>query len=265
MGKVVNMFKIRYSWGKTGNDLLAKDSSGKWIRFPYTYNIGTSGTFNFADINASAKTWEGMHYTSISSPDVSWEISTKQDLGIDFSFFNDKLTGAVDYFFERREGIYKQRNSIPYEVGIEYVPSANVGIVEAKGFDGNFALKQRIGKIDFTLRGNITYSKNEIIEYDEENTIYEYKLYKGDRVNQAKGYLALGLFKDYDDIRNSPKQSGDIMPGDIKYADINGDGLINSGDIVNIGSTTKPNLVYGFGVSANMERTGCQCTLPRCR
>ena len=72
-------------------------------------------------------------------------------------------------------------------------------------------------------------------------------------MNQATGYLALGLFKDYDDIRNSPKQSGDIMPGDIKYADINGDGLINSGDIVAIGSTTKPNLVYGFGLSAKWK------------
>ena len=248
MGKTINMFKIRYSWGKTGNDVLEKG-----LRFPYTYNIDTSGSFNFSDINSAAKTWNGRHYSSIASANVSWEVSTKQDLGIDFSFFNDKLTGAVDYFFEHREGIYKARNSIPYEVGVEYTPKANVGIVEAKGFDGNFALKQKIGKVNFTLRGNITYSKNEIIEYDEENTIYEYKLKRGQRVNQATGYLALGLFKDYDDIRNSPKQSGDIMPGDIKYADINGDGLINSGDIVAIGSTTKPNLVYGFGLSAKWK------------
>ena len=268
MGKWLNMFKIRYSWGKTGNDLLAKDSSGKWLRFMYLYQIDNSGSFNFADINTGAKKWDGKHYSSISSPDVSWEVSTKQDLGIDFSLFNDKLTGAIDYFFEHRDGIYKTRNSVPYEVGIENAPKANVGIVEARGFDGNFALKQKIGKVNFTLRGNITYSKNKILEYDEENTIYDYKQYQGYRVNQARGYIALGLFKDYEEIRNSaiPTKSmltyskgedknkvQQIMPGDIKYKDVNGDGVIDSGDIVAIGATTKPNIVYGFGLSAKWK------------
>ena len=260
LGKLINMFKIRYSYGKTGNDYLGND-----VRFPYLYSIGNSGNFNFADINTSAKLWDGKHYTSISSPNVSWEIATKQDLGIDFSFFNDKLSGAIDYFYEHRDGIYMTRSSVPYEVGIESTPKANVGIVEAKGFDGNLTFKQQIGKVNFTLRGNITYSKNEILERDEENTIYEYKLDQGHRVNQAKGFIALGLFKDYEEIRNSPKQEfkytkGEengkvqkIMPGDIKYKDINGDGVIDSGDIVAIGATTKPNLIYGFGLSAKWK------------
>lgn len=119
---------------------------------------------------------------------------------------SDRLSGAIDYFYERREGIYMERKSVPYEVGLESNPKANVGIVEAKGFDGHFAWKQKIGKVDFTLRGNMTYSKNKIIERDEENTIYEYKLDQGHRVNQATGFIALGLFKDYEEIRNSPKQ-----------------------------------------------------------
>lgn len=262
MGKWLNMFKVRYSWGKTGNDLLAKDSSGNWLRFMYLYNIDNSGSFNFSDINTSAKTWDGKHYSSISSPDVSWEVSTKQDLGIDFSLFNDKLTGAIDYFYEHRDGIYMSRDFVPYEVGLENTPKANVGAVEARGFDGNFALKQKLGKVDFTFRGNITLSKNKILEYDEENTIYKYKLNQGYRVNQARGYIALGLFKDYEEIRNSAiptlkyrkgEDAGkvqQIMPGDIKYKDVNGDGVIDSGDIVAIGATTKPNLVYGFGLSA---------------
>ena len=119
------------------------------------------------------------------------------------------------------------RSYIPYEVGIDNASKANVGIVEAKGFDGHFAFKQKLGKVNFTLRGNITFSKNEVIEKDEENTIYEYKLAQGHRVNQARGLIALGLFKDYEEIRNSPKQTfGEVMPGDIKYKDVNGDGVI---------------------------------------
>lgn len=190
----------------------------------------------------------------MASPAISWEVATKQDLGIDFSFFNDKLTGEIDYFKERRDGIYMTRSYIPYEVGIGNASKANVGIVEAKGFDGHLAFKQKFGKVNFTLRGNITFSKNEVIEKDEENTIYEYKLAQGHRVNQARGLIALGLFKDYEEIRNSPKQTfGEVMPGDIKYKDINGDGIIDSNDRVAIGATTRPNLVYGFGFSAKWK------------
>ena len=140
--------------------------------------------------------------------------------------------------------------------------------MKSQGFDGNFTFKQKIGKVDFTLRGNITYSKNEILERDEENTIYTYKLDEGHRVNQAKGFIALGLFKDYEEIRNSPKQEFkytktqngftkddiyELMPGDIKYKDVNGDGIIDDNDKVAIGATVKPNLIYGFGLSAKWK------------
>ena len=99
----------------------------------------------------------------------------------------------------------------------------------------------------------MTYSKNEILERDEENTIYWYKMQEGHRVNQAMGLVALGLFKDYEEIRNWPKQFGDVMPGDIKYKDINGDGVIDDNDKVAIGATKKPNFTYGFGVSAKWK------------
>lgn len=116
-------------------------------------------------------------------------------------------------------------------------PYANVGIVEARGFDGNLSFRHKIDKVDLTIRGNMTYSKNEILERDEENTVYWYKMQEGHRVDQAMGLVALGLFKDYEEIRNWPKQFGDVMPGDIKYKDINGDGVIDDNDKVAIGAT----------------------------
>lgn len=256
----MNMFKIRYSYGKTGNDYL-----GKNVRFPYLYDIGSGSSYNFADVSVGANSWTGKYFSNVASPTVSWEVATKQDLGIDFSLFNDKLSGSVDYFHEQRDDIYMERKSVPYEVGLESNPKANVGSVKAQGFDGNFALKYKVGAVNLTLRGNITYSKNEILERDEENTIYTYKNEKGHRVGQAKGFVAMGLFKDYEEIRNSPKQeftysktqngykSGDvyeIMPGDIRYKDVNGDGVIDDADKVAIGATVKPNLIYGFGFSA---------------
>ena len=263
VGEWINMFKIRYSWGKTGNDNLRINNSE--IRFPYLYDIGSGSGYNFANYGSTVGNWDGLYYTSVASTDASWEIATKQDLGIDFSFFNDKLTGTVDYFYEEREGIFMSRDYLPFLTGLENHPTANVGKTKAQGFDGNFALKQKIGNVDLTIRGNMTYSKNEILEYDEENTIYSYKLNQGHRINQAMGYVAMGLFKDYDDIRNSAKQEFtyskgvlngqvfNVAPGDIKYKDINGDGIINSDDRVAIGATTKPNLTYGFGISARWK------------
>lgn len=246
----VNMLKIRYSHGKTGNDNLGND-----VRFPYLYTIEQmeGGGYNFGDYGSS-NTWDGMRYSSVASQNVSWEIATKKDLGIDYSFFNDRFNGTVDLFHERREGIYMTRNYLPGYVGLESTPSANVGEVVAKGFDGNFTFKQKINEVNLTLRGNLTYSKNEIIEKDEENTIYKYRLEEGNRVNQARGLVDLGLFKDYEDIRNSPRQTfGDVMPGDIKYKDVNGDGIVDDTDIVAIGATTKPNLIYGFGASGSWK------------
>lgn len=258
--KWMNMFKLRYSYGKVGNDNLGN------TRFPYLYDIETmtrkdgnntvdTGGYNFGDYQFN-RYYGGMRYSSLSSTNVTWEIATKHDLGIDFSFFNDKLSGSVDYFNEKREGIYMLRQYLPGIVGIESNPSANVGKVTSEGFDGHFTFRQKLGAVGLTIRSNITYSKNEIIDRDEENNYYWYKMQKGHRVDQARGLIALGLFKDYDDIRNSPVQdfSGyKVMPGDIKYKDVNGDGKIDSNDQVAIGATTKPNLIYGFGISANWK------------
>ena len=247
--KWINMFKIRYSYGKVGNDNLG-------TRFPYLYSIGGRDTsYQWADVGQS-KSYTGMGYTALANNDVTWEIATKHDLGLDLALFNDKFSLTVDYFNEEREGIYMTRNYVSYMVGLNgLAPRANVGKVSSEGFDGNFALNQKFGEWDLTLRGNITYSKNTILDRDEENAYYKYQLQKGYRVNQARGLIADGLFTDYDDIRNSPKQTfGDVMPGDLKYKDVNGDGIIDGGDNVAIGATEKPNLIYGVGLSARWKQ-----------
>ena len=246
--KWINMFKIRYSYGKVGNDNLGS-------RFPYLYTIaGRDSSYQWADLGYN-KSYTGMGYTALANNYVTWEVATKHDLGIDLALFNDKFSLTVDYFNESREGIYMSRNYVSSMVGLNgLVPTANVGKVDSEGFDGNFALRHKFGEWDLTLRGNITYSKNTIIDRDEENAYYKYQLQKGYRVNQARGLIAMGMFKDYDDIRNSPRQNfGDVMPGDIKYKDVNGDGVVDGGDVVAIGATEKPNLIYGVGLSARWK------------
>lgn len=246
----LEMFKIRYSWGKVGNDNLGGE------RFPYLYTIGGESIPGYNWGTASyARSYNGLHYTQVASPFVTWEVAEKSDLGVDISLFRNKFSMTVDYFTENRSGIFMTRNFLPQITGLESNPRANVGAVEARGFDGNFEFKENVGQVNITLRGNVTYSKNEVLERDEENKVYPYQYERGYRVDQRKGLIALGLFKDYDDIRNSPKQEfGIYQPGDIKYKDVNGDGVVNNGDIVAIGATTRPNLIYGMGASFSYKK-----------
>ena len=259
----LDMFKIRFSHGKVGSDTTGSS------RFPYLYTLISSITESERNQGGGGagyywgqyftNNYSGIRYRQVASEGVTWEVATKNDLGIDLVLFGNKLSLTVDYFDEKRTGIYQERRFLPTTVGLEYwdagnnnwnYPKANVGSVKSRGFDGNFRYENRFGDVSLTVRGNMTYSKNEIGEYDEENNVYPYQNQHGYRVNQVRGLIAEGLFRDYDDIRNSPTQTfGPVQPGDIKYKDVNGDGIIDGGDECAIGATDRPNLIYGLGVS----------------
>ena len=242
----LDMFKIRYSYGKVGNDKMGDD-----VRFPYIYELGYTGNnYNFGDLTNSA-IFSGLHYASLASNNVTWEVATKRDFGFDLYLLNSRFSLTMDYFNEKRTGIYMVRGYLPGILGLESSPWANVGAMRSEGFDGNFAFNDRFGDVTLTVRGNITYAHNTILDYDAEDFTYPYQYQTGYRYKQQRGLIAEGLFASYDDIRNSPKQMfGDVQPGDIKYKDVNGDGVVNENDIVAIGATATPSLIYGFGASA---------------
>jgi TonB-linked SusC/RagA family outer membrane protein len=256
---VFDMLKLRYSYGQVGNNKIMKGDVE--VRFPYVGSIGTIGGYNYGDLGSpnysglssegSLNDYPGLHIAEYAADYLTWEVATKHDLGIDFNMWNNKFSGVFDVFKDTRSDIYMQRTHLSQITGITSQPWANIGKMENMGFDGQFNFNQKIDQVEMTMRGNITYTRNKVLEYDEEANALPYKMTEGYRWQQAKGLVALGLFESYDDIRNSPKQEfGDYMPGDIKYKDINGDGVINDNDIVAIGATRVPNLVYGVGASA---------------
>lgn len=244
----MDMFKIRASHGKVGTDATGGD------RFPYLYSIADGGSGYQFSLDDPYYNYSGTYYSQVASNGVTWEVAEKNDIGIDLALFANRFTMTVDYFNENRTGIYMARNYLPTIVGLESTPKANVGTVHSEGFDGNFAYDQQLGQVHLTVRGNMTYSKSLIGDYDEENSVYPYQNQHGYRVGQVRGLIAEGLFKDYDDIRNSPKQEfGVVQPGDIKYKDVNGDGVVNGGDVCAIGATSTPNLIYGLGTSVQWK------------
>ena len=243
----IDMFKIRYSYGEVGNDRVGPPNNP--VRFPYLTNFGDYNEWSYGDFGNENK-YSGYHYSQVASPGLSWEIAKKHNLGLDVSVLNGKFSLTVDFFKDTREEIFLRREYLPQIIGLTSKPWANVGKMQSIGADGSLVFRHKFGEFNLTVRSNMTLTKNEILDYDEEANAYPYKMISGFRYEQARGLIAEGLFKDYDEIRVSPRQQfGDYAPGDIKYKDVNGDGVITDLDEVPIGATKVPNAIYGLGLS----------------
>lgn len=233
----LTLMKIRYSFGLVGNDELPQ-------RFPFLTYVGSAAGYAFGDRGENSK--NGIGITQQGSEGLQWEKAVKHNLGLDLSFF-DKVSVELDFFHDTRSRIFMERTQLPDIMGIPTTPYGNVGKMKNYGWDGTLSYQDKIGK-DFTyeLRGNFTITKNKIIDYDEPNYKYSYLAKKGKSLNMTYGYVALGYFRDEEDIKNSPQQWGNLMPGDIKYKDVNGDNAITTEDIVPIGNSNIPRIQYGF-------------------
>ena len=163
---------------------------------------------------------------------------------------------TVDFYKDVRSGIYQQRASIPEEMGLVTLPYANVGKMKSWGLDGTISYTHQINKeAYFVLRANYTLSKNKVLEYEESIVRYPYLSTVGYQWGINRGLKALGLFKDEADVTNSPEQTfgGDVLPGDIKYKDVNGDGVIDDYDVVPLEYSTTPQIQYGFATEFNWK------------
>lgn len=231
-------FKIRASYGTVGNDRITS------TRFPYLTKVH-EGTAEVWGLNGI----ETLGETRIGADNLAWERAIKSNLGVEGKLFGSKLEFVVDIFKDQRNGIFQQRVQVPEYVGVISNPYANVGKMMSCGADGNISYSTNLTK-DFglTLRGNFTYSKNKVQNWEDVYKEYPYLAYNGFPYNSIRGYQAIGLFKDEDDIKYSPKQSfGVVMPGDIKYKDVNGDGVITTMDKVPLTHSNYPLVMYGFG------------------
>jgi hypothetical protein len=166
-----------------------------------------------------------------------------------------ELKFQVDYFYDKRTGIFIQRESTPSVVGINVNQYVNLGRMRNQGIDMSLQYDHTFGNgLYLSARGNYTYNRNKKLYDDKPDQIWKYQNKAGFAYNQQFGLIAEGLFKDQADIDSWPKQEfGTVKPGDIKYRDINGDGIVNTYDKVAIGYTTIPEINYGFGVSASWK------------
>lgn len=240
----LNYFKIRASYGTVGNDRISN------VRFPYLtkVDVGTSSAWGVNGV-------ETINETRIGADNLAWEKAIKSDLGIEGKLFNNKIDFVIDFFKDQRDGIFQQRVQVPEYVGVVSNPFANVGKMKSTGADGNISYTGNISsKLSFTIRGNFTYSKNIVQNWEEAYLEYPYLEKNGFPYNSIRGYQAVGLFEDDKDIRYSPQQTfGEVMPGDIKYKDVNGDGVIDALDKVPLTHSNYPLLMYGMGIELSYK------------
>ena len=239
---VVSMVKLKASYGLVGNDQIGGDR-----RFIYNETVIGGGKYYFG---TTPSQYTSVRLGEFPNPNVGWEKAKKLNLGADLSFFN-QLNISVDYFKENREGIFLQRKSIPMYVGLSTKPWVNIGKMRNSGIDASLEYHQPLGKdLHLTVRGNFTYARNRIMDQDEPDYAYTYMNHSGQMQWQKFGLVAAGLFQDQEDIDSWAKQSfGEVKPGDIKYLDLNGDGIGDNYDTKPIGYSDIPEIVYGFGFS----------------
>ncbi len=256
---VVSYFKLRGSYGLVGND--SEDT-----RFMYMSDISMSAT---SDVDTSYTTGADGNYTTsgpvynrFANNNITWETGKKLNVGVDFQFFN-RLNIMVDGFQEVRDGIFLERGTIPAFLGTAGTKVyGNLGKVRNRGVDLSMDYTQKIGK-DFiiTAKGTFTFARNRVLEQDESDFQQYPNLSRvGHSINSFLLYQAERLFIDDNEVKYSPTQTlgGVIMAGDIKYVnqpDVNGnyDNTINSNDQIYAGYPEVPEIVYGFGFSAQWK------------
>lgn len=252
----VTFMKIRASYGLVGNDRLG--NSRRYFYLPNTYSLNQGGYWWGNTGNTSSDYYSGVIEGTLGNPNVTWEKAAKYDLGIELKFFKDKLSLAVDLYKEDRTDILTTLGTIPsiYGVTSGKVPPANVGETTNKGYEVVLGWEDRIGKVGYSIEGHMSYSKNKIIYQAEAPNPYYWMNKTGYSIGQRFGLKSDGLFNTQEELANRPYNtytSNKATLGDIRYVDLNGDGLIDNKDVSPIGFPNFPQYHYGFKLGLNYK------------
>jgi TonB-linked SusC/RagA family outer membrane protein len=255
--KNLDYLKFRASWGKSGA------LGGGPFQYLSGYNLyGPSYAFG------SGTLVQGSYTDLEPNPNITWEVSTKTDIGFEANLWRGLLRIEADYFGERRTGmLLAPQVTVPVEYGLN-LAQQNAGIMENHGFEITLGSQKRLSNgLQLGIDGNFSYAKNKLIQiYETPTTKNSPNRSRTGRPFQTQfGYHSLGLFSAADDKNNdgiinaedgyNVAQFGELHPGDIKYADISGpdgkpDGKIDSYDETVIGDPTIPAIVYGANLTA---------------
>ena len=236
----VTYLKLRGSYGLAGNDQV--DTTSRFIfqqRYPYTaaYYLGAANTQVF-----------GLAEGAAASTDLSWEKEKKLNVGVELTLAK-RLDLSLDVFYHNRYDILAAPNrTVPQYIGVA-LPLLNQGKVTNRGFEATIRYSSRsepgapAGSFQYSVEAGAWYAQNKIVYNAEAIRLFDYQYTTGRPIGQPFGLEAVGLFRDQADITASPRQLfAPVQPGDVKYKDQNGDGVIDQNDSAPIGNTSVPTL-----------------------
>jgi TonB-linked SusC/RagA family outer membrane protein len=237
----VDLIKLRGSYGQTGNQVSTY--------FGYLGSFSSGSGYIFGTSPASAS---GFYENRIANPLLTWEKCLKKNIGFDLAFFKNQLNASFDYFTEENKDILIQNAITDMYGATVYVPK---GIFENKGYEFQIGWNQKINDFSYFINVNYSFSGNEIVFQDEELRNHSWMYRTGNPLNTRFGYVFDRFYTEDDNIDDLPDQSllGTQRPGDLKYKDLNDDGVIDDNDITSIGKSKMPETNYGINFGAKYK------------
>ena len=243
----LSFLKFRLSYGKVGNDGIINEP-----RFVHLEQVTHSNSLQ--SLRPGVDHASGWNVKVYANEDIKWEIAEQVNLGLEVKLFNGIGEFTVDIYQQVRHNILDYRRTIPANIGIQSFQLTNIGKARSRGLDFSGKIQHAFSP-DFwiILNGTFTYNKAIFLELDEATDKPKWQSKIGHELSQAVGYIDQGLFRDEMEIANAAHQDGDVMPGDIRYRDIDGNGTIDINDAVHIGFPETPRITYGFGGFVNYK------------
>ena len=244
--RFIDYLKLRGSISQTGNDALL-DTNGNLDR-----SIQYLNTYKFAGYYLYGDSYEPyIEPTRTPNPNITWEVGTTYNIGLDLKFLQNRLSWETDVFYHRRTNMLIYRNaSLPETSGIT-LPRENLGKMCNRGFESLIGWQDRAGKVDYNASINMTYAKNKILFWDEVPGVPAYQRSTGHLANTDLYYIYDGVFKDQAEVDATAAKWNGARPGDIKFKDVNGDGKIDADDRVRSNKNAEPKFVAGITLGAN--------------
>ena len=253
----VSDLKLRASYGETGNDRI-----GDYV---YQATINSDLFYNFDDNLLTGST-----ITALANADLKWETTIMKNIGLDLGLFNDQFSLSMEYFENKTEGMILGV-PIPPSLGYDGAPVANVGTVKNTGFELTAGYELRSGDFQMGINGNMGFVTNELTSLGTGNTIFG-PAFQGDAMTLTEegkpiayfyGWIADGIFQSNEEAQSAPRQNlpddlSEYDPtkhtaaGDIRFRDINNDGVIDANDRTDLGHYL-PDFTYGINMNASYK------------
>lgn len=248
--KWIDALRLRASYAIMGNDRI----SGFQYQTRYNYGGPTDvAQPNYYLFGTPAVRYNS--YVSANSPNenVTWETSNVKNLGINFSLFNNRLTGDANYFFQKRTGILITRSeSIPQAVGLN-LPQENLGKVDNYGWEFQLGWNDKIGELSYNIGGTFTNVKNKVVYLAEAANVPDWLKREGHSIDSYVVYPTAGIFRDAAQVAATAVKLPGTVEGEPIYIDTDNNGKIDANDRIRDYSSNVPQIQFGLNGGINYK------------